>query len=194
MKGRATSALALSLLLAPCSSFGEERALDSESFTGPSPRPQINTAFVTGLCGHGEPHSLWSDSAWCNGLRADVLFGRARNSDFALGPYVHVTSAGFWDARYGAGLSWLVPVTGDFPLILSGGAGGHELEAPALEGWLFFGPRTYNFHALYSLSAGLLLGFQRDLGARSANQFVIAAQIDGLVLALPFLLAYQAFD
>jgi hypothetical protein len=194
MKGRATSALALTLLLAPSSLYAGEGSLDSRDFSAPSPRPQINSAFVTGLCGLGEPDSLWSQSAWCNGLRADVLFGRARNTDFALGPYVHVMSAGFWDARYGAGLSWLVPVTGDFPLILSVGAGGHELEAPALEGWLFFGPRAYNFHALYSLSAGLLLGFQRDLGATEANQFVVGAQIDGLVLALPFLLAYEAFE
>jgi hypothetical protein len=194
MKRRAASALTVSLLLAPSSLCAEERSLDSQSFSGPSPRPQINAALVTGLCGLGEPDSLWDDSAWCNGVRADVLFGRARNTDFALGPYVQVSSAGFWDARYGAGLSWLVPVTGDFPLIVSVGGGGHELEAPALEGWLFFGPRAYNFHALYSLSAGLLLGFQRDLGGTEANQFVVAAQIDGLVLALPFLLAFEAFE
>jgi hypothetical protein len=191
MKGRAGSALVLSLLFAPIDGLAEERA---EAFSGPSARPQINTAFVTGLCGTGDPDSLWDESAWCNGLRADVLFGRARNSDFALGPYAQVSSAGFWDARYGAGLSLLLPITGDFPLIVSAGAGGHELEAPALEGWLFFGPRSYNFHSLYSLSAGLLLGFQRDLGAGEESQIVVAAQLDGLVLALPFLLAYEAFQ
>jgi hypothetical protein len=191
MTGRAGSALFSLLVLLPRTGHAEERA---DAFLEGSARPQINTAIVTGLCGLGDTESLWGESAWCNGLRADILFGRARNTDFALGPYVQVSSAGFWDARYSAGLSWLIPVSGDFPLILSAGAGGHELEAPALEGWLFFGPRSYNFHALYSLSAGLLLGFQQDLGAGGANQVVVAAQIDGLILALPFLLAYEAFD
>jgi hypothetical protein len=189
MRRRAGSALVLSLLLASPAARAEAGA---QVLADPSPRLQLNTAFVTGLCGIGDPESLWDESAWCNGLRADALFGRARNTDFAIGPYAQISSAGFWDARYGAGLSVLVPVSGDFPLILSVGAGGHELEAPALEGWLFFGPRAYNFHSIYSVSAGLLLGFQRDLGGDDASQIVVAAQIDGLVLALPFLLAYQA--
>lgn len=177
--------------LEPASTSEEPENIAPNRFSAPS-RPQINSAIVTGLCALGHPDSLWSDSAWCNGLRADVLFGRARNDDFALGPYAHVTSSGFWDARYGAGLSWLIPLSGDFPLIVSAGLGGHELEAVALEGWLFFGSRTYNFHSSYSLSAGLLLGVQRDLGAEERSQLVMAAQIDGLILFLPFLLVSQA--
>lgn len=196
MKRRASSALLLSLSLIGPAALAEPATAETRSEPLPEPpaRPQVSTGILTGVCGLGEPGSFWSDTAWCNGLRADVLFGRARNSDFALGPYMQISTAGFWDARYGAGISWLIPVSGDFPLIVSAGAGGHELEAPALEGFLFFGPRAYNFHALYSLSAGLLLGFQRDLGGDERSQLLVAAQIDGLLLALPFLLAYRALE
>jgi hypothetical protein len=196
MKRRASGALLLSLSLVGPAAFAQSATAEASSERLPDPpaRPQVSTGILTGLCGLGEPGSFWSDSAWCNGLRADVLFGRARNSDFALGPYLQITTAGFWDARYGAGLSWLIPVSGDFPLILSVGTGGHKLDAPALEGFLFFGPRAYNFHALYSLSAGLLLGYQRDLGGDERSQLLVAAQIDGLLLVLPFLLAYRALE
>ena len=155
-------------------------------------RPQGNASLITGVCGNGSDGALWQDTFWCNGLRADILFGRERGRDFALGPYVQISSAGFWDARYGAGLSLLAPLNQDFPLVLSLGAGGHELEAAQLEGWLFWGARTYNFHASYSISAGLLLGASHDLSSAGRNTLFVGAQIDGLILALPFLLAYEA--
>jgi hypothetical protein len=155
-------------------------------------RPQANAAWTTGVCGTGTKDELWQRTTWCNGLRADVLFGRERGRELALGPYAQISSAGFWDARYGAGLSLLAPLDDDFPLVFSLGAGGHELEAMQLESWLFWGARTYNFHSSYSISAGLLLGASRDLSSSGASTLFVGAQIDGLILALPLLLAYEA--
>jgi hypothetical protein len=155
-------------------------------------RPQANAAWTTGACGRGAEGALWQDTAWCNGIRADVLFGRERGRDWAFGPYAQISSAGFWDARYGAGVSVLAPLHEDFPLVLSLGAGAHELEAAQLEGWLFWGPRTHNFHASYSIGAGLLLGASRDLSSSGESALFAGVQIDGLLLALPFVLAYEA--
>src|SRR5262245_20587492 len=110
--------------------------------------PQGHVAYRTGVCGTGTD-ALWQDTHWCNGVVADLLFFRKRNSDFALGPYAEVSTAGFWDARYGGGLSALAPVTPDFPLVLSLGAFGHETRAVALGANAFFGLRSYNFHGSY---------------------------------------------
>lgn len=155
-------------------------------------RPQANAAWTTGVCGTGSSGELWQETRWCNGLRADVLLGRERGRDWAVGPYAQISTAGFWDARFGAGASVLAPLHEDFPLVLSLGAGGHELEAVQLEGWLFWGARTHNFHASYSMAGGLLLGVSRDLGGDERSALFAGAQLDGLVLALPFLLAYEA--
>ncbi len=154
-------------------------------------RPQANVAWATGVCGVGAGSNPWQETRWCNGLRADVLLGRERGTDFALGPYAQIMTAGFWDARFAAGASALLPINDDFPLVLSLGAGAHELSHAELEGWLFWGPRAYNFHASYALSGGILLGYSRDLASGAESTLFAGVQIDGLVLALPFLLLYE---
>jgi hypothetical protein len=156
-----------------------------------SARPQANVAWATGVCGSGDRNTVWRDTRWCNGLRADWLLGRERGSDWALGPYAQIMTAGFWDARFAAGVSALAPLMDDFPLVLSLGAGAHELRAAQAEAWLFWGPRAYNFHASYSLAGGVLLGFSRDLDQDAQTSLYLGMQIDGLVLALPFILAYE---
>jgi hypothetical protein len=174
-------------------SAGAAALLFALSATGTAAaKPQANAAWTTGVCGTGSSGVLWQEGHWCNGLRADVLFGRERGRDFAFGPYVAIGTAGFWDARYAAGFSVLAPVLEDFPLVLSLGAGGHELDAAQLEGWLFWGARTHNFHADYSIAGGLLLGVSRDLIGDEHSALFAGAQIDGLVLALPFVLVYEA--
>ena len=62
---------------------------------------------------------------------------------------------------------------------------------PGVSGWLFFGSRSFNFHSSYVMAGGLLLGVERDLRDPNQSAVVIAAQIDGLVLALPFVLGYE---
>ncbi len=58
-------------------------------------------------------------TAFCCAFRSDLLFGRGRNADFALGPYAMIGTAKFADARFGGGLSLLVPtLSGDFPVLL----------------------------------------------------------------------------
>jgi hypothetical protein len=157
--------------------------------------PQWNAGLMTGVCGRGADGELWQNSCWYNGLRGDVLFGRNRNTDFGLGPYAQLATSGFEDVRTSGGLSGLVPWDGFLPLVLS--AGGYarrddDTWAPGLEGWLFIGSRSYNFHSSYGIAAGLVVGYQRDLTDRGDNAIVIAAQLDGLLLSLPFIFGYSA--
>lgn len=148
--------------------------------------PQGHVALRTSICGAGDD-ALWQETRWCNGVTGDLLFGRDRNRDFGFGPYVEVSTAGFWDARYGGGLSVLLPVTSDFPLVLSLGAYGHETDSLALGGSMFFGLRSHNFHGNYNFATGLVVSGYRDLDAERATLVTAGLELDAMLLALPFL-------
>lgn len=149
--------------------------------------PQGHVAIRTSVCGTGTD-ALWQETRWCNGVVGDLLFLRDRNTDFGLGPYAEISTAGFWDARYGGGVSALAPVTPDFPLVLSLGAFGHETEALALGGSAFFGLRSHNFHGSYNYALGLVVSGYRDLGADRATLVSVGLELDVLLLAAPFVL------
>jgi len=158
-----------------------------------SAEPQWNVSALTGVCGRGAGAEYWGDTCWYNGVRGDVLFGRERYSDLSVGPYLAASTAGFDDLRLGAGGTLLLPVTDYVPLGLS--LGGYARKRgewqPGVAGWLFLGSRSFNFHGSYVMAGGLLLGVEQDLREPRENAFVVAAQIDGLVLALPFIFAYE---
>jgi hypothetical protein len=156
--------------------------------------PQTHVALRPAFCGTGEAGSLWQDSHFCAGLLGDLLFFRERNSDFGFGPYLELTTAGFFDVRWGGGASLLIPVLEDFPLVVELGAYGHELATAALGGSLFWGARSYNFTSAYSLSLGVFVSFHRDLDERGANLLVAGFEVDGVLLALPFLFGFEALN
>lgn len=155
--------------------------------------PQWNASALAGVCGRGADGELWNDTCFYTGARADVLFGRNRNSDFGIGPYVDVNTAAFDDLRLGGGPTLLLPVHPYFPIVLSAGPFVRRNGdwTPGVEGWLFFGSRSYNFHSGYGLAGGIVLGYQTELRDQKANAIVIAAQIDLLLLALPAIAGYQ---
>lgn len=154
--------------------------------------PEWNVAAQTSLCGLGEHGKLWQKTAFCGALRADLLFGRDRNADFALGPYVTLGSAKFSDARLGAGLSLLLPtLSGDFPIVLSAGGLTRNGVDARLGGEAFFGLRSHNFHGAYAMASGIVIGGDRALAADGGNTLYVGLQVDGLWVALPFILAYE---
>ncbi len=157
--------------------------------------PQYNASLVTGVCGTGTDSNYWQDTCWFNGLRADVMLGRSRASDFGIGPYLDATTAGFEDARFGGGVTALVPWHAYFPLVLSAGGYArrdHERWEPGLAAWAFIGSRSFNYHSSYIMAGGLIVGVHHGLGDTRETAIVIGAQIDALALALPFLFAYEA--
>lgn len=93
----------------------------------------------------------------------------------------------------GGGASLLVPLTHTFPLVLSSGVLARRGDGHPgfVSGGAFFGSRSYNFHSPY----GLALGFFAEGRARVDAQgweALAGIQIDGMVLALPILLAIRA--
>lgn len=157
--------------------------------------PQLNAALLTGVCGRGDAGQLWRETCWHNGLRGDAIFGRTSPRDLGAGPYLAAETAGFDDLRLGTGATVHLPTHRLFPLLVSAGpyvrVGGGGSE-PGASARIFLGSRSYNYHGPYALAFGLVGGVDVGLGGARERTFVIAAQVDALVLALPFLLAYEA--
>ena len=148
---------------------------------------------LTGVCGTGTDSSFWQDTCWFNGVRGDVLFGRERETGVAVGPFVDVTTAGFDDIRFGGGPAALFDAEGLLPLVVSAGGYARHSELgwePGLAGSLFVGSRSYNFHSSYGLAFGLVTGLSYGLGDSHETMIVIALQIDGQILAVPFVAGY----
>ena len=155
--------------------------------------PEWNVAAQTSLCGRGEHASIWKKTGFCGGFRGDLLFGRERNADFALGPYATFGTATFSDVRFGGGLSFLVPTfDGDFPLVLSAGALSRNGSDLRLSSEAFFGLRSHNFHGAYAMASGIVLGGDAAVSGGHGNTLYVGLQVDGLWLALPFILGYEA--
>ena len=153
--------------------------------------PEWNVAAQTSLCGLGTER-VWQKTGFCGGFRGDVLFGRDRNADYALGPYVTFGTATFSDVRFGGGLSLLLPtLDGDFPIVLSAGTQSRNGSDLRLAGEAFFGLRSHNFHGHYAMASGLVLGADAVVAGSPGNTLYVGLQIDGLWLALPFILGYE---
>lgn len=153
--------------------------------------PEWNVAAQTSLCGLGTDR-VWQKTGFCGGFRGDLLFGRDRNRDYALGPYATFGTATFSDVRFGGGLSLLIPtLEGDFPFVLSAGALSRNGTDLRLAGEAFFGLRSHNFHGHYVMASGIILGGDAVVSGDRANTLYAGLQIDGLWLALPFILGYE---
>jgi len=154
--------------------------------------PEWNVAAQTSLCGLGDQGRVWQKTGFCGGFRGDVLFGRERNADFALGPYATFGTATFSDVRFGGGLSLLLPtLSGDFPILLSAGGLSRNGSDARLSGEAFFGLRSHNFHGAYAMASGLVIGGDSAVSGGRGNTLYVGLQVDGLWLALPFILGYE---
>ncbi len=146
------------------------------------------------------PAACWSSSQenavprFCGTLTSDLLLFRERTRDAGLGPYLSVGTFAFRDVRFAGGARGLLPIIEDFPLVLSAGALVHDDGRYGVDGSAFFGVRSYNFHGWYNFAAGLVLGVQHTIGEPSETAWTLGARVDGLLLALPFLLAWGALQ
>ncbi|XXT18714.1 hypothetical protein WME94_51655 [Sorangium sp. So ce429] len=159
--------------------------------------PQASAGVTLGVAGAGLERRLWEATVFHGGVRGDVLFGRASNDDFGVGPYAEVLTHAFDEIQVGAGISALAPVLDVLPLVVSTGVYGRwSEEAAALEpgvaAAVFWGGRSYNFHSPYAMSTGLLAQMRLGLGPSRETSVVLAAQLDVTLLALPFVFAINA--
>lgn len=168
--------------------------------------PQATVGLTLGAAGAGLNRSIWQSTAFHLGIHGDVLFGRSSNADFGIGPYAEVLTNGFDEIQFGGGISGLLPVLDTFPIVVSAGAygrqgsesygiqpvtGSYGLE-PGLAGGLFFGSRSYNFHAPYVMTAGLIAQMRYGLGPSRETSIVLGAQVDFAILSLPFVFLINA--
>ena len=126
-----------------------------------------------------------------------MLFGRNSTSDFGIGPYAELFTHAFDEIQFGGGVSGLLPVIDTFPIIVSLGAYGRKGSdkyglAPGVAAELFWGARSFNFNSRYVISGGLLTQARVELGASRETTFVIAAQVDLLLFALPVMFLITA--
>jgi hypothetical protein len=143
---------------------------------------------VAGVAGIGRD-SAWEGTRFYGALRGDALFLRTNRHRFGVGPSLEVATVGFSDARFIGSATVLAPVGEFLAVTLSPGAfvrTSSQGAVAGVSGRAFFGMRAYGYTD-YALNAGLLLGFDRDLGGPAQNAIVIGAQVDGLLLALPVL-------
>ena len=168
--------------------------------------PQATVGLTQGVVGAGLSRSIWQSTAFHLGIHGDVLFGRSSNADFGIGPYAEVLTNGFDEIQFGGGLSGLLPVLDTYPIVVSAGAYGRKasvdaywLLAPAsfgleagLAGELFFGSRSYNFHAPYVMTAGLIAQMRYGLGPSRETSIVLGAQVYFAILSLPFVFLFNA--
>jgi hypothetical protein len=159
--------------------------------------PQATVGLTIGDAGVGYDRHFWTKNKFHLGLRSDVMFGRSKATDFGVGPYVEVLTHAFNEIQFGGGVSGLLPVLPAFPIVLSFGGYGRKARdmfplEPGITGQLFFGSRSYNFHANYVMAVGLLGQMRYGLGRSKETSIVISAQIDLLVLALPVIFLINA--
>lgn len=169
--------------------------------------PQATVGLRLGAAGAGLQRSIWQSTAFHLGIHGDVLFGRSSNADFGIGPYAEVLTNGFDEIQFGGGISGLLPVLDTFPIVVSAGAYGRQAASrspgllpaiesyglePGLAGGLFFGSRSYNFHAPYVMTAGLIAQMRYGLGASRETSIILGAQVDFAILSLPFVFLINA--
>jgi hypothetical protein len=118
----------------------------------------------------------------------DAHFGRERNADFGFGPMLAVSTAGFWDVRFGGGGSVLIPLHSDMPLVVNAGAFAHESRGLSLGASLFWGFRSYNFHGAYNLAGGLFTELIQDFDSDRATLVSLGFEVDAALLVWPVLL------
>lgn len=159
-------------------------------------KPQISTGARIGAAGESVSDRTWQYTNLYAGFRGDVLFGRESNADFGGGPYADVSTSGFDDVRLGAGASGVLPVHLDFPLVVSAGAYAKSASPNWHAGFsaeLLWGFRSFNYHAVYSWSAGLFAGVQADVTSGGGHTVVAGAQLDNAIIALPFVILVNWF-
>jgi hypothetical protein len=158
--------------------------------------PQASVGLTIGAAAESVVGPAATAAAFHLGGRGSLLLLRNRGADMAIGPYVDVATENFHDVDLGGGAEWLLPVRDDLPVVLSAGAflrdGEGRAWSPGMEGTVFFGSRSYNFHSWYGLAAGIFAQARWVPAAPETMDLVFGLQIDGELLALPWIFIYEA--
>jgi len=152
--------------------------------------PQANAALTLGGAAVGAEADVSDHAEFHLGLRGDTIFGRRDAFDFGIGPYVELGTLAFDELQFGGGASLHVPVHETLPLVASVGAYGRVGDDdfgvdPGFSGALFWGSRSYNFHANYVMAVGLSVGYRHTFGQANESALLVAAHLDLAAMGLP---------
>lgn len=175
---------AASATLAACASLATTALAD----------PQWDVGLTSGVAGRGRPGSFWSDTAYYGSIRGDLIFGRSSEHDVGVGPALEIATTDFDDLRLLGGATAVLPLGDLFAVSATPSAyvrAHDDTTSAGVSGRLFLGFKSYNYESAYAMGAGLLLGFDQDLGGSKEHAAVVAVQLDALIVALPFALVYQ---
>ncbi len=171
-------------------------ALGATSWAQPvraAPQVSVGVTGAADLQSQGGRTTGWSFQL---GGRADALFLRDHNGQMAVGPYIDGATAGFHDIDVGGGVEWLIPLTAEVPMVLSAGglarSGDGYAWAPGVEGTVFVGSRSFNFHSWYGLAAGGFVQTRWVPATPSSQDVVVGVQMDLELIVLPALFLWDA--
>jgi hypothetical protein len=159
--------------------------------------PQGSVGLTIGAAGAGLNREIWDQTVFHLGIHGDVLFGRSKNTDLGVGPYLEILTHAFDEVQFGGGASFLFPVVEYLPIVVSLGAYGRKGDdvfgvEPGITGQVFWGTRSYNFHANYVMQAGIIGQMRYGLGESKETSIVVGAHLDFAAMSLPFLFVINA--
>ncbi len=153
--------------------------------------PQITSDLSVG--GGARFTSRGAEGVFSLALRADVLFGGAGPYVPRVGPFVAVRSDNLGDIAPSAGLSFLLPVSSTYPLVISAGGVMDVRASTDLAGVVtrvWWGGRSYNYNAPYGLTVGLWAE-GRYFPSDGSSDLIAGLDIDLEVFAMPVILIYN---
>lgn len=156
--------------------------------------PQWNSALTAGVAGVSDSATPWERTEFYGAVHGDLLFLRESPRTIGVGPSLEIGTAGFSDLRALAGAEALFPLDDLWavairPAVYARTVEGQEFLGASVRGW--FGIQTYNYDGAYAPRGGLVVGYDHDIGGSASHAVVVAAEVDGLILALPVLLLYE---
>jgi len=116
-------------------------------------------------------------------LRTEVLFGKAGDEHFRIGPAVDLRFQRFETAEIAGGLSVLFPIARGYPLVLTAAAGYAARAQPQTDGAFFMGTlawgyRSYNFHSFYGLGLQIYVSTRVHMDDLARYEITAGIEID----------------
>lgn len=131
-------------------------------------------------------------------LRTEVLFGKAGDEHFRLGPALDLRFQRFDSAELAGGLAVLFPIARGYPIVLTAAAGyavraQPETDGGFLLGTLAWGYRSYNFHSFYGLGLQLYVSTRVHMDDFSRYEITAGIEIDLAAMAIPVMFLIGLF-
>ncbi len=107
-----------------------------------------------------------------------------------------VSTHSFHDLALSAGVTGLLPVTSVVPLLLTAGGLVDEVSGswhPGVMGNLLIAIHSFDYESTYTMTNGLFVEWHQLLDQDKASEWILGAQVDSEIIALPALALINLF-